>query len=818
MTRFAHSPSTVSVRLAAVFIGLAGFAGLAAAQPAAGPARAVATEKLATDPGWPREVTKDGIKFIYYEPQIEEWKNQRDLRARIAFTLTPAKGDSIVGVAELQGNTVADLEHRTVFIDPLTFTSVRFPGLPDDQEAEMSAKVKALFPPKVMTVSLDRLLALASESTAEAKPVKLQAEPPVIFSSPDPAILLAVDGKPVLAPIEGTDLQFVVNTTWDVFFCTGDSQYYLVTERGWLTSSALDGKWTVAVKLPDGFKKLPKDEQWDHVRKTLPPKVTKSVPPKVFFSEKPAELIAFAGQPVFKAIDGTSLLFATNTESWVFFSKKDGQLYFLTAGRWFKAAKYDGPWTYAGNDLPADFAKIPQNSEAAEVLASVPGTPEAADAILLAQIPTTARVDRKKAVEEMKLAYDGKPEFKPIEGTSMQYATNASGGDVIQLGDKYYACVNAVWFVANTPEGPWEVATTVPPELYQIPPESPVYNTTYVTVDSATDEYVETSYTDGYLGSYVAGVGLGAALWWGTGWYYPPYVYWGGGYPIYHPYWRTYGRGAYYNPLTGGYAVGGYAYGPYGAAGRAAWYNPATGRYGRAATVQGPYGSRSAAGFYNPSTGAAGVTRQGSGPYGQWGSTTVKRGSDTIHTSHIKGSEGGMIHGSGPNGTGTVAKYGGNVYAGKDGNVYKRDSAGNWTPVNGANTKTKTAAQNRAAVQNAAARQPAATQNLAANRAGNINQRPSAAQRPTGDTLNGLNREAAARQRGTQNVQRTQNYNTYNRNSFSSSSVNRSSSNFGGYHPGASTGAYRGGGGGAYRGGGGGGYRGGGGGRGGGRR
>src|SRR4029077_3471697 len=150
--------------------------------------------------------------------------------------------------------------------------------------------------------------------------------------------------------------------------------------------------------------------------------------------------------------------------------------------------------------------------------------------------------------------------------------------------------------------------------------------------------------------------------------------------------------------------------------------------------------------------------RQGSGPYGQWGSTTVKRGSDTIHTSHIKGSEGGMIHGSGPNGTGTLARHGGNVYAGKDGNVYKRDGAGNWTPVNGANTKTKTAAQNKAALQSANARQntagqrqpTASTQPTAANRAGNMNQRPSAAQRPTGDTLNGLNREAAARQRGTQ--------------------------------------------------------------------
>ncbi len=116
------------------------------AQSSVGPARAAATEKLATDPGWPREVTKDGMKFIYYEPQIDEWKNQRELRMRIAFSLTPKTGDPMVGVASFEGNTVSDLEHRTVFINPLTITSVRFPSLPDEQEAEMSAKVKALFP------------------------------------------------------------------------------------------------------------------------------------------------------------------------------------------------------------------------------------------------------------------------------------------------------------------------------------------------------------------------------------------------------------------------------------------------------------------------------------------------------------------------------------------------------------------------------------------------------------------------------------------------------------------------------------------------
>ena len=64
----------------------------------------------------------------------------------------------------------------------------------------------------------------------------------------------------------------------------------------------------------------------------------------------------------------------------------------------------------------------------------------------------------------------------------------------------------------------------------------------------------------------------GAAVW-GTGWYYPPY-YWGGGYyPIYYPYGRTYGYGSWYNPYTGVYGTAGRIYGPYGGVGYGARYN-----------------------------------------------------------------------------------------------------------------------------------------------------------------------------------------------------------------------------------------------------
>jgi hypothetical protein len=71
----------------------------------------------------------------------------------------------------------------------------------------------------------------------------------------------------------------------------------------------------------------------------------------------------------------------------------------------------------------------------------------------MAQVPTTATVD-PKAAEKVKVSYTGDPEFKPIEGTSMEFATNTTD-KVIKVGDVYYLCLQGVWFMSPNPNGPW---------------------------------------------------------------------------------------------------------------------------------------------------------------------------------------------------------------------------------------------------------------------------------------------------------------------------------------------------------------------------
>ena len=85
------------------------------------------------------------------------------------------------------------------------------------------------------------------------------------------------------------------------------------------------------------------------------------------------------------------------------------QHFVLLAGRWFKSKTLkDGYWAFTEpSDLPEDFSKIPDSSDMTTVRASIPGTPEAQEALLEQSIPQTATVDRKTATVEVK--YDGDP-------------------------------------------------------------------------------------------------------------------------------------------------------------------------------------------------------------------------------------------------------------------------------------------------------------------------------------------------------------------------------------------------------------------------
>lgn len=657
-------------------------------QPPPSTAPSDALPEVAKDQGWPRQFETSTHVVRIHQPQVEDWSGFDRIRFRAAVVVTPKSGqEAHYGVLIASADTDVSLENRLVLLTNRKVESITFPGVGPAQAERLAASVQSALPAeRAQTVSLDRILAQLDPNQVPVRKVEVNLAPPKIYASTKPAVMVIFLGKPRFQPVNGTDLLAATNTNWDVFLDPVSNAYLLRKDQSWYTTpDLLKGPWTPATKLPAGLSKLPADDNWKDVRAALP-----GTPPSevtsILVSFEPAELILTRGEPEMEPIPGTRLLMVSNTENELFYKSDEKSFFLLAAGRWFRAPALAGPWSAASASLPADFAAIPDDSDAADVLASVPGTAEANEAAIMASIPQKAVVSKSEVT--VNVTYDGNPVFKPIEQTTVQYAYNTPF-TVFLVDNRYYCCHNAVWFTSSTPTGAWVVADSVPAAIYTIPPTNPHYNVTYVTIYESTPTTVVTGYTAGYSGAQVAATG---AVMFGLGvlignalddddccWHYH-----------YSSCFYSYGCGATWHRHSCGFIVGGVRYGPYGGAGGVAWHNPRTGVWGRAGYVYGPHGAAGYRSAYNPATGNSGFAARGVTPYGSWSRGAVSNGDDWVRwggrTNNVGGSVkgietsggAGIAHAEGRYGNGvTIAKdKDGDIYAGRDGNVYKRSDSG----------------------------------------------------------------------------------------------------------------------------------------------
>ncbi len=759
------------------------------------------------DPGWPRVFKQDKKQLTVYQPQVDYWNGYTNLHFRCAIAVKGVLKQEKFGVAEIDAVTVTDHNARIVALVPIQ-RDLRFANVPDSEAAKLRQAVDQLHPPgRAITLSLDRVIAYLNPATQPVQqPVEVNLDPPKIFSSTTPAILVMFMGEPQFKPVETnrTDLLFALNTNWDVLYDSASGQYYLLNGEGWLTTTdVLKGPWVPTRSVPPSFYSLPNTENWTEARSRLPGKPIK-VAPTVFATTEPAEMILTEGPPSYMPVRGTRLLRVNNTGSVLFLHSGDGKMYFLVAGRWFRGESLFGPWSGASKDLPIDFAAIPDSDPAAYVKASVPGTRDAADAVLLASIPQTTQVQMGPVTETV--IYSGTPQFAPITSTTIQYAVNTPN-QVFLVNNGYYWCSGGMWFTSLSATGPWTYCTSVPSVIYTIPPSNPNYNVTYVVVQSSTPTTVVYSQTAGYSGQYVAATGV---LMFGMGmlvgaaiadhhddyyhYHYPPpchysygcgavYHHGGGGYYAsahvsYGPYGGA-GRTASYNPHTGTYARSSYAYGPYGSASRGAAYNPYTGTSAAGRSVNTAYGSARQGAAYNPYTGARAAGGQVNTAYGSAGrgaayNPTTGQGAAGRYASGAYGSAGSVrtTEGSGiaawdtKNGQGAVGKtQSGDVYAAKDGNVYKKDSNGNWSQNSGSGWQSTSKPQSSSYSGNSSAGR---------SYAGAAPQSTSTSSSSWGQNKRSLESQAGARQSGNQQTKKAQSWQRSSGSSRSTGSGSRS--------------------------------------------
>lgn len=522
----------------------------------------------AAEESWPREFGRNGRSVLVYEPQVEDWSADGRLQLRAPVAVTPARGEPArYGVLGIASPTEVDAGAQSVLLGAPD-VSAQFPDLPADEAARLQAVVREALPSaRPLTLALPTLIAAGGTppAAAAAPEVAVDLDPPPIFHSTRPATLLMFYGPPAFEPVGDSPLQAATNTESTVLYEPDAQRYWLALEDGWLTAPDLRaGPWTQPASLSPALRSLPADA-WGALTARGPgPRMTRA--PAVIYSERPAELIVTDGPPRYGPVAGTRLEAITNTDSPVFVLPGARRHYFLTAGRWFAAPTLAGPWQPATRDLPPDFTQIPPDGPYGWVLASVPGTPAAAEAVALAGVPRKSTVPRQGL--RYAPVYDGPPRYEPIDGTGgVDWVVNTPY-EVVRYEDRYYGVDDGVWFVADAPGGPWYPAERVPGAIYRIPPAHPLYHVTYVRIYGHTPETVTYGYTPGYTGQYVSnGVlmfGVGALTGWALAergerhadaFHYRPW------YRPAQP-WRAYGYGAVYRPGKG-FAPRGWAWGRY---------------------------------------------------------------------------------------------------------------------------------------------------------------------------------------------------------------------------------------------------------------
>jgi hypothetical protein len=663
---------------------------------------------------WPRSQQTTAGTFTVYQPQADSWDGfTLDFHAVASFQPIDTKRAPIYGVIHLTAATLSDKADQLVYLNNVTVSAADFPAEPTGN-ADYKAWFQWLAPKGQKTIPLAQLeadLAVAGvEKKARTAPV--DNTPPQIVFSNSAAVLIYVDGDPVWRAVPKTSLQRIINTRALTLRVGDGGAVYVHLLNGWITAPTFAGPWTIAESAPKGAtgvaKELGKAGTVDLMEGTADPD-TQEKPslqsglPAVVVAFKPTEVITFQGAADWTNIQGTNLIYVQNTSGNVFRDLANNALYVLISGRWFTASSMAGPWAFVAPDqLPPDFAQIPDNSPKENVKASIPGTRQAQEAMIAASVPQTALVYPSKVSFKPNIA--GVPVLGAIAGTSLYYVIN-SPDPIIQVSPTlWYAVQSGVWFVASSVQGPWVVATTVPAVLYTIPPSSPVYYVTYVQVYSVTPTYVVMGYTPGYMGAVITPSGV---VVYGTGYVYNPYI----GATVWYGPPVTYGYGAavVYTPWTGwtvGYGFGmpvgvgvcwGPApyWGPYYATYHGAYYGSAYGYHGGAA-AWGPGGWAATTGNQYSHYGSTSVESRSSSGYNAytgnaWHSSsahsynsttgTMAAGQHGSVTNAYTGKSASASHGTvstpggGTNSYSTAHASGSdNYYGSKDGNVYKYNS------------------------------------------------------------------------------------------------------------------------------------------------
>ena len=194
-----------------------------------------------------------------------------------------------------------------------------------------------------------------------------------------------------------------------------------------------------------------------------------NVPPRVFVSDAPAILVPISGQPVLRAVPGTSFERVINTRMLIL---RDARGWYLRLyDGWMTADSIDGRW-YPAEHVPSGVDRIAQTvvaSGQADLLGGGAAQPRpslrnGAPSVYVSFTPAAL------------IVFDGPPDLQPIAGTALMWAANSTAHVVVDIvSGTYYTLLAGRWFRSTTLNGPWTfvAARALPGDFSKIPPTEP---------------------------------------------------------------------------------------------------------------------------------------------------------------------------------------------------------------------------------------------------------------------------------------------------------------------------------------------------------
>ena len=220
--------------------------------------------------------------------------------------------------------------------------------------AETSAMLEEAFRRASMTHEID---ALTGQSTQDEPAPKLKDVAPDIVTATSAAELIVTEGAPRYVPIEGTKLLYVENTTGNVFKNATDNRTYVLVSGRWFSAESEAGPWhfVEANALPEDFSRIPDDSPKENVKASIAgtdqareAAIAASIPQtaavKVKETKPPA--IPMDGAPVMKQIEGTALQYVANASVPIIHVPNDAY-YSVQNAVWFRSLSANGPWVVA---------------------------------------------------------------------------------------------------------------------------------------------------------------------------------------------------------------------------------------------------------------------------------------------------------------------------------------------------------------------------------------------------------------------------------------------------------------------------------------